>query len=149
MIAYGVWITTKVSDHHYDLGDMGQGHIMRKICISLIFHFLTKGGHIWHNNCLWCVDCNECSDRRYSIEIKCQSQIYTKSACIVWIVMTTPLIFLMDDSRTTFYGPTLLRNCITTPGSRQSKTLILSTNVYQKSLETEFSIAICRPTGDK
>ena len=29
--------------------------------------------------------------------------------------------------------------------------LILSTNVdlYQKSLETEFSIAICRQTGDK
>ena len=36
-----------------------------------------------------------------------------------------------------------------TPGRLQSKTLILSTNVDQKSLETEFSIAICRPTGDK
>ena len=32
---------------------------------------------------------------------------------------------------------------------RQSKTLILTTNVDQKSLETEFSIAFCRPTGDK
>ena len=32
---------------------------------------------------------------------------------------------------------------------RQSKMLILSTNVDQKSLETEFLIAICRPTGDK
>ena len=32
---------------------------------------------------------------------------------------------------------------------RQSKTLILSTNVDQKSLETEFLTAICRPTGDK
>ena len=31
----------------------------------------------------------------------------------------------------------------------QSKPLILSTNVDQKSLETVFSIAICRPTGDK
>ena len=30
----------------------------------------------------------------------------------------------------------------TTPGRRQSKTLILSTKVDQKSLETEFSIAI-------
>ena len=29
-----------------------------------------------------------------------------------------------------------------TPGRRQSKTLILSTNVDQKSIETEFSIAI-------
>ena len=28
---------------------------------------------------------------------------------------------------------------------RQPKTLILSTNVDQKSLETGFSIAICRP----
>ena len=27
--------------------------------------------------------------------------------------------------------------------------LILSTNVNQKSLETEYSIAICRLTGDK
>ena len=36
-----------------------------------------------------------------------------------------------------------------TPGRRQSKTSILSTNVDQKSLETEFSIAICRPSGDK
>ena len=31
----------------------------------------------------------------------------------------------------------------------QSKTLILSTNVDQRSSETEFLIAICRPTGDK
>ena len=30
------------------------------------------------------------------------------------------------------------------PGRRQSKTPILSRNVDQKSLETEFSIAICR-----
>ena len=38
---------------------------------------------------------------------------------------------------------------IYTPGRRQSKTPILSRNVDQKSLETEFSIAICRHTGDK
>ena len=36
-----------------------------------------------------------------------------------------------------------------TPDMRQSKTLLLSTNVDQKWLETEFLIAICRPTGDK
>ena len=36
-----------------------------------------------------------------------------------------------------------------TPDKRQSKTLILSTNVDQTSLETEFLIAICRQTGDK
>ena len=38
---------------------------------------------------------------------------------------------------------------IYTPGRRQSKTPILSRNVDQKSIETEFSIAICRHTGDK
>ena len=36
-----------------------------------------------------------------------------------------------------------------TPDRRQSKTFILSMNVDKKSLETEFSIAICRPTGNK
>ena len=36
-----------------------------------------------------------------------------------------------------------------TPDKRQSKTLILSTNVGRKALEKEFSIAICRPSGDK
>ena len=36
-----------------------------------------------------------------------------------------------------------------TQGRRQSKTLILSTNVDQKSLETKFLIAICRHIGDK
>ena len=36
-----------------------------------------------------------------------------------------------------------------TPGKRQSKTLIQSTNVDHKSLETKFSIVICRPNGDK
>ena len=34
-------------------------------------------------------------------------------------------------------------------GGNHAKTLILSTNIDQKSLETESSIAICRPTGDK
>ena len=40
-------------------------------------------------------------------------------------------------------------NRITTQGRRQSKTLKLSTNIDQKSLETEFLIAVCRPTGDE
>ena len=35
------------------------------------------------------------------------------------------------------------------PDRRQSKTLILSMNVDQNWSETEFLIAICRPTGDK
>ena len=38
---------------------------------------------------------------------------------------------------------------VNTPGRRQSKTSILSTNIDQKSLETDFLIAICRLTGDK
>ena len=36
-----------------------------------------------------------------------------------------------------------------TPDRRQSETLIISTNIDQKSLATEFSIAICRSTDDK
>ena len=36
----------------------------------------------------------------------------------------------------------------TTTGRGQSKTFILFMNVNQKLLETEFSIAICRPNGD-
>ena len=45
-----------------------------------------------------------------------------------------------------------ITNCnfiTTTPDRRQSKTLIPSTNIDQKSLETEFLIVICRRTGDK
>ena len=38
---------------------------------------------------------------------------------------------------------------INTPGRRQLKTPILSSHVDQKLLETEFSIAILRHTGDK
>ena len=36
-----------------------------------------------------------------------------------------------------------------TPGRWQSKTSILSKNIDKKSLEIEFSIAICRPSVDK
>ena len=39
--------------------------------------------------------------------------------------------------------------CVNTTNRRQSKTLILSTNVDQTSLETELVIAIYHPTGDK
>ena len=41
------------------------------------------------------------------------------------------------------------RKLFLTPGRRQSKMSILSTNKDQKSLETEFSIAICHLIGDK
>ena len=38
---------------------------------------------------------------------------------------------------------------VITPGRRQSKKLILQTNVDQKLFEAELSIAICHRTGDK
>ena len=38
---------------------------------------------------------------------------------------------------------------LVTPDRRQSKTLILSTNVDKISLEKEFSFTICGPTDDK
>ena len=40
-------------------------------------------------------------------------------------------------------------NCKLTSDRWQSKTLILSTNVDPKKLETEFLIGICRQLGDK
>ena len=40
-------------------------------------------------------------------------------------------------------------NCKLTPDRRQSKTLILSTIVDPKKLETEILIVICRQFGDK
>ena len=43
----------------------------------------------------------------------------------------------------------LIEMIVIRTGRQQPKTLILSTNVDQKSLETVFSIAMCRPTGDK
>ena len=38
MIAYGVFITKKVSDHCYDLGDKGKGHIYFKLALRLLTH---------------------------------------------------------------------------------------------------------------
>ena len=38
---------------------------------------------------------------------------------------------------------------VITVDRRQSKMLILSTNIDQKPLETVFSIAMCRQSGDK
>ena len=67
-------------------------------------------------------------------------------------------IFTILRAQNTSSGPMLQRlglweningACGYTPGRRHLKTLILSTNVDQKPLETEFSIAICSPTGDK
>ena len=46
-------------------------------------------------------------------------------------------------------NPYYIKVFVSTPGRRQSKTPILSRNVDQKSIETVFSIAICRHTGDK
>ena len=43
---------------------------------------------------------------------------------------------------------TLSCGVVFTTDRRQSKTLLLSTNVDQKSIEVNFPIAICRRTGD-
>ena len=52
--------------------------------------------------------------------------------------------------KTDWVGKILPEMTNITPGRRQSKTSMLSTNfVDQNSLEIEFSIAICRPIGDK
>ena len=63
MVIYGMYITTKVSDHRYDIGVKCQGHIYLKpstVCNanSNMYIFLTKGVHIMHNDRLWywCVD---------------------------------------------------------------------------------------------
>ena len=48
-----------------------------------------------------------------------------------------------------FFGKRDFRSLNFTPGRRQSKTPILSRNVDQKSLETEFLNTICRQYGDK
>ena len=48
VIAYGVKITTKVPDHCCDLGV--KGHVLEP---EPLFHFLTEGVHILHNDCLW------------------------------------------------------------------------------------------------
>ena len=44
---------------------------------------------------------------------------------------------------------TYFSDYLNTPGRLQSKTLLLSTNVDQKLVETEFLIAICPLTGNK
>ena len=58
---------------------------------------------------------------------------------------------LLSNARLNGFEPSSEIFLLTVPtlGRRESKSLILSKNVGQKSLETEFSIAIRRPTGDK
>ena len=63
--------------------------------------------------------------------------------------MQSAMIQISMDSITAYHSKAHLQTIISIPGRRQSKTLILTTNVDQKSLKTEFLIAICRPTGDK
>ena len=41
MIAYGVYITTKVSDHRYDLEVKVQGHIYLKSVLQLVMQILS------------------------------------------------------------------------------------------------------------
>ena len=61
MIAYEVYLTTKVS-HHLDV--IGQGHIYLISLLPLVrrapLSFLMSMVHILLNVCLWCVDDNNC-----------------------------------------------------------------------------------------
>ena len=69
-------------------------------------------------------------------------QIFSHAATFSWdeqILSSEDKVFASVDDEPGF----------NTSGSRQLKTPILSTNVDQKWLETEFSIVICCPTGDK
>ena len=62
MNAYGVHIKTNVSDHLYDFGVKGQGHIMFMLKTYLLLvtlvSLLTDGVHL-HNDCLLCVNYKE------------------------------------------------------------------------------------------
>ena len=58
MIAYGVHIKTFVSDHLYDFGVKGQGHIMfmlkKYLLLVTLVSLMTDGVH-FHNNCPLCL----------------------------------------------------------------------------------------------
>ena len=54
-----------------------------------------------------------------------------------------------DSTLHTLVRSKFFESTCTIPDMRRSKTLLKSTNVDQKSLETVFSIAIYRQTGDK
>ena len=62
MIAYGVQMSTNVSDRHYDISQRSMSNIF-KICVmarnAFILHLLMEDDDIWHVGGLWCVDDNE------------------------------------------------------------------------------------------
>ena len=51
--------------------------------------FLMEGVHIWHSDCLWCVDDYKCSHYKYDLGVKGQGQINLNS--VLSLVMPTPL----------------------------------------------------------
>ena len=74
MIAYGVCVTMKVSDHQY-----GQCQIYLKSMASNAnssYIFFIEGVHTWNNyDCLWCLDYN----KGMTLESKVKVKIYLKS----------------------------------------------------------------------
>ena len=64
-------------------------------------------------------------------------------------VAVSQVLLYVIGAESSCAGPNINFVHVSTPGRRQSKTLILSTNEDQKLFETEFSIAICRQFGDK
>ena len=87
------------------------------------------------------------------------SIVKTVFDCCISGVETKLLFFLQRHKKCKLFLVTLVTDCfgyyylglysINTSDRWQSKTLILSTNIDLRSLETEFLIAICRMTGDK
>ena len=87
MSAYGVRITTKVSDQRYDLKVKGQGQIYLKMRLTArnmifsfsfwrrVFIFGTMIGYVVYMT-------RKFSENRYDIEVKGQCHIYLKSGCM-------------------------------------------------------------------
>ena len=84
--------------------------------------------------------------RKIMIQIKKQDAVFCISAFVLHVLHAS-----LKNVLTHMRLVPAQEFCIpwNTPGRRQLKTPILLRNVDQKSLETEFSIAICRHTGDK
>ena len=74
-----------------------------------------------------------------------------KSTLVLKGLNANPTSTIISDKPLSFWlllFETGTENVIITPGRRQLKALIQSTNLDQKSLETVLSIGICRPTCD-
>ena len=83
LIAYCVLITIGYFEDQYDIESLGSRADILKACLGLAtqfpLSFLGNSAHIWHNNCLWCVDYNNCYRSCYSHEVNRQAKMLLKS----------------------------------------------------------------------